>query len=78
MDALRKKRIDDFFESIIDEKEFAKTTRRFVFESIKMSMIIDENFYRPDKEWITDGYSVLNELCEILDPILEDEPQNID
>lgn len=78
MDTNRKKRIDEFFESVIDEKDFAKSTRRFVHETIKMTMILDENYYRPDKKWIKDGFNLLNDLCEILDPNLEEETIEID
>lgn len=78
MDAKRKQKIDDFFDSIVDEKDFAKSTRRFVHETIKMTMILDENYYKPDKKWINDGFNLLNDLCEILDPNLEVENLKID
>lgn len=49
----------------------ARVIRRFMHETIQMSFNANQDFI--NKEWISDGYYHLTELCEILDPQLEDD-----
>lgn len=49
----------------------ARIIRRFMHETIQMSFNADPDCI--NREWINDGYYHLTELCEILDPCLEDE-----
>ncbi len=64
-------KIIEFFGREITDEEFARTTRRFVVETIRM--VFESNHEHFNKEWLSDGYYWLNEFCEILDPQLEKE-----
>lgn len=67
-------RLIDFISSTGPD-EFAKITRRFIYETVGFTLSADENRkgWVPDREALADGYYQLNELCEILDPQLSDK-----
>ena len=64
-------KLTEFLTKKIKPKELAKSLRRFEHETIKMVLNAEsEDTYC--KDWIADGHYFLTELCEILDPKLED------
>lgn len=65
-------RLEEFLTKNIEPKALAKHLRRFKYETIKM-VLQAENNDTYCKDWIADGHYFLTELCEILDPQLEDE-----
>lgn len=71
MDEATKLRVEEFLSKNIYPKDLAKYLRRFKLEAIKLVLNTRDDQYRND--WIADGFYFLNELCEILDPQLEDE-----
>ncbi|MDO4763857.1 MAG: hypothetical protein Q4A00_05695 [Flavobacteriaceae bacterium] len=65
-----KEKLEIFLTKSIDEKSLAQSIRRFMHETIRMLINAkDEDFI--NKDWISDGHYYLTELCEILDPNLE-------
>ena len=65
-------KLTEFLTKNIEPKDLAKSLRRFEHETIKMVLNAEsEDTYC--KDWIADGHYFLTELCEILDPKLEDE-----
>ena len=71
METIVKQRLEEFLTKNITPKELAKSLRRFEHETIKMVLNAEsEDIYC--KDWIADGHYFLTELCEILDPKLED------
>ena len=71
MEAAVKQRLEEFLTKKIKPKELAKSLRRFDYEAIKMVLNAEsEDTYC--KDWIADGHYFLTELCEILEPKLED------
>ena len=72
METIVKQRLEEFLTKNITPKELAKSLRRFEHETIKM-VLNSENDDTYCKDWIADGHYLLTELCEILDPKLEDE-----
>lgn len=71
MDEATKLRLEEFLTKNIYPKDLARYLRRFKLETIKLVLNTREEDYRGD--WISDGHYFLTELCEILDPQLEDE-----
>ena len=71
METIVKQRLEEFLTKNIEPKELAKYLRRFKYETIKM-VLNSENDDTYCKDWISDGHYFLTELCEILDPQLED------
>ena len=64
-------KLTEFLTKNIEPKDLAKSLRRFEHETIKMVLNAEsEDTYC--KDWIADGHYLLTELCEILDPKLED------
>lgn len=62
-----------FFTEQVDAKEFAKNLRRATY-LIALSYIRGEDGNNPmNKGWTDESYYFLNELAEVLDPVLEDE-----
>lgn len=70
MEAKMQPDINEFFIKITDRKTFAKTTRRFLLETIKLVLASEDDKF--NKEWITDGHFWLNDFCELIDPQLEE------
>lgn len=69
MDATTKANLIELFTKTVDGPEFAKYTRRFMLECIKLMLEDTNEIY--NKAWISEGHYHLNQLCEILDPQLE-------
>lgn len=67
------KQIRVVFESNIGCKSLATTIRRFMHEAIRMSFVIQEKDCAIDKDWLSEGHYFLTELCELLDPQLEEK-----
>lgn len=66
-------KLTEFFTKQVDAKSFAQSLRRSAY-LIALSYIRSEenqNFMRQD--WADDGFYFLNELAEVLDPILDNE-----
>ncbi|MDY3522048.1 hypothetical protein PG614_10450 [Riemerella anatipestifer] len=66
------KKLDKFLKMNIGAVDLAKRLRRFKVETIKMILEM-ESTDAVRMDWISDGYYFITELCEILDPQLEDE-----
>ena len=64
---VRRKKLEQFFTSETDEKEFSQLMRKLIFQSSMLALKADENRITPDKETISEGCSFLNELCDTLD-----------
>lgn len=64
------RRLEDFFTREVTADGYALTIRRLLYETIGMSLSIEEEQWALDKGAIQDGHYWLNELCEILDPQL--------
>ena len=54
----------------IDATTLAKHLSRFKYECVKMFLESDSEGIT--KEWISDGHYFITQLCEVLDPQLED------
>ena len=65
------KKMEKYLEQQIYAAELAKRLRRFKVETIKM-ILERENTDGVRMDWISDGYYYITEICEILDPQLED------
>jgi len=63
----------DLFGRTMAKEDFALLTRKFIYETICMTLVADNNKWTPDPETIKDGHYWLHELCEILDPQLTKE-----
>lgn len=77
---LRKKKlqkINEFFTDCTSPETFAKDTRRFLYESMKMALTPPEKRYIPDPKWVNNGIEVLNSLCEVLQPVMEDDDDEV-
>lgn len=61
-----------FFTKETDPADFAKAMRRFAMEAIRMYIEHDDSKSYINKEWISDGHYWLHQLCETIDPQLED------
>ncbi len=72
MDQLTKERLEEFLTKNIYPKDLAKFLRSFKYEAVKMLLNM-ENDDAVRKGWFSDGHYFLTELCEILDPSMEDE-----
>ena len=60
-----------FFTETVDTKTMAQYLRRATY-LIALSYIRAEETVNPmDKEWTDDSFYFLNELAEVLDPVLE-------
>lgn len=60
-----------FFTETVDTKTMAQSLRRATY-LIALSYIRAEETVNPmDKEWTDDSFYFLNELAEVLDPVLE-------
>lgn len=63
----------EFFTKDVDAKDFAKSLRRATY-LIALSYMRSDDVNNPmSKEWTDESYYFLNELAEILDPVLESE-----
>ena len=72
MDARTKEKLEYFLTKIVDPEGLAQSLRRFNFEAVKMLLNTEnDDFVR--KDWFADGHYYITELCEILDPQLEDK-----
>lgn len=72
MEGTVKQRLEEFLVERISPEELAKFLRRFKYEAVKMLLNMD-NDDAVRKDWFSDGHYFLTELCEILDPSMEDE-----
>ncbi|MFJ1491987.1 hypothetical protein [Capnocytophaga canis] len=67
-------KLEVFLTNNIDNKSLAQSIRRFMHESIKMVINAEgENAEILNKQWVSEGHYFLTELCEILDPQLNNE-----
>lgn len=64
-------RLSIFLEKIIDADDLAKYLRQFLHEAIRLSLIADEQDFRKDR--ILQGHYFITQLCEILEPHLENK-----
>lgn len=64
-------KLEEYLSKYASAEKLAKTIRRFNNETLKMYLETDSEGI--SKEWISDGHYFLTELCEILDPQLQDE-----
>ncbi len=71
MDEATQKRLELFLTKRIYPKDLARQLRRFKYETIKLVLSSEDSSY--NKDHIAEGHYFLTELCEILDPQLEDE-----
>ncbi len=65
-----KEKLQEWLTEGITPKDLAMIIRRFKYETIKMVLHTQEEKYC--KDWIAEGHYFLTELCEILDPQLEE------
>ncbi len=71
LNTINNSKIIDFFETFVDAKSFAKSLRRATY-LIALSYIRSEDNTNPmNKEWTDESFYFLNELAEVLDPMLE-------
>jgi hypothetical protein len=62
-----------FFSDNVEPRQMAQSLRRATY-LIALSFIRSEDGNNPmNKEWTDDSYYFLNELAEVLDPVLEDK-----
>lgn len=66
---IRRNKLQNFFSTQEDEKEFAQLMRKFIFQSSMLALKADVNKMSPDKETISEGCMFLQDLCETLDPV---------
>lgn len=66
-------KLAEFFGKTIEKEEFAQLCRKFMYETIGLTLTSDQNKWMADPETIRDGHLWLHELCEILDPQLTRE-----
>lgn len=64
----RRNKLQHFFATPEDEKEFAQLMRKFIFQSSMLALKADENKITPDKNTISEGCMFLHDLCDTLDP----------
>lgn len=69
--ALIEKRLQTFFKETVDAKDFAKYMRRVNYILALSVIRMDEQQNTINNEWADDGFYWLNELAEVLDPVLE-------
>ncbi|MDY3343754.1 hypothetical protein PG326_00600 [Riemerella anatipestifer] len=67
------KQIRAIIEYNVGSKSLATIIRRFTHETVRMSFVVQEKDCSIEKDWLSEGYYFLTELCEILDPQLEDD-----
>lgn len=66
-------RVNEFLDKVVDEKTLAQSLRRAAY-LIALSFIrSDEKNNAMNQEWTDDSYYFLNELAEVLDPVLENK-----
>ncbi|MDY3317754.1 hypothetical protein PG630_10600 [Riemerella anatipestifer] len=73
METQIKEKLEDFFTKDISPKAYARELRRFSMETIKMFIVHNERDVCVDNDWISQGHYWLHQLCELLDPQLEDD-----
>lgn len=72
-DLQTQKKLIEFFESTMTKERFARICRQLLYETIGMTLMMDESQWYVDKEAIFDAYLWLNEFCEMIDPQLTRE-----
>ena len=65
------KKLETYLDKEVSAEDLAKFLRRFKYEATRMLLAL-ENDDIVRKEWFSDGHYFITELCEILDPQLED------
>ena len=66
-------KLNKFLDKRIDEKTLAKCIRRVNY-ILSLSIIRNDEDKNPiDKDWAVNGFYWLNELAEVLDPVLDNE-----
>ena len=73
LDCNTKEKLVEFFSRDTVPEEYAVVMRQFMYETIGMSLSIDESQWALNKGVVQNGYYWINELCEILDPQLTKE-----
>ena len=72
MDEVTKLKLEEYFDKNISPEDLAKFLRRFKYEATRMLLALEsDDIVR--KDWFADGHYFITQLCEILDPQLEDE-----
>ena len=64
-------KLETYLEKEVSAEDLAKFLRRFNYEATRMLLAL-ENDDTVRKDWFSDGHYFITELCEILDPQLED------
>tara|TARA_R110002126_G_scaffold78629_1_gene195644 strand:+ start:19678 stop:19896 length:219 start_codon:yes stop_codon:yes gene_type:complete len=62
--------IQEFFNSEIDPKSFAKHIRRLNYALLTYAMEDEDNRFR---DWINEGHFWLNSFAEMVEPVIEDK-----
>lgn len=65
------KKLETYLDKEVSAEDLAKFLRRFKYEATRMLLAL-ENDDIVRKEWFSDGHYFITELCEVLDPQLED------
>lgn len=60
-----------FFKETVDAKSMAQSLRRATYLLALSYIRAEENVNPMNKEWMDDSFYFLNELAEVLDPVLE-------
>lgn len=64
-------KLETYLEKEVSAEDLAKFLRRFNYEATRMLLAL-ENDDTVRKDWFSDGHYFITQLCEILDPQLED------
>jgi len=63
------KRIELFLKEVVSAPELARDLRKFKNETMRILFTLDEDLFIY-KEAVSNGFFMLDELCEMLDPYL--------
>ncbi|TDE01521.1 hypothetical protein [Flavobacterium sandaracinum] len=66
-------KLNDFLDTVISEQSLATHLRRINYILSLTIMRLDETKNPINPEWAENGFFWINELAEILDPVLEKE-----
>lgn len=67
------KKLDVFLSTIVDEKQLAQSLRQSAYLISLSFMRSNPNDNYMDPEWTENSFYFLNELAEVLDPVLTNE-----
>jgi hypothetical protein len=66
-------RVNEFLDKVVDEKSLAQSLRRAAYLIALSYIRSDESTNCMSQGWTDDSFYFLNELAEVLDPVLEDK-----